>query len=180
MPAKKNTLIDVLASVQDCRSRQGRRFELRHVLAASILAMLCGARTLRAQEAWMQANRSRLNHRFGFGWASSPKKSGLATTLAGADPAQLAAAIGRLAGPAGAGQLACDGKVARGSKENFLSVFDGDSLLALDRIPFAQGQEGEALREWLASGAAKGRLVTADAAHFQKKLSTRPRRAEPA
>ena len=171
MPAKKGTLLEVLSRLPDGRHKRGRRFKLHHVLAASILAMLTGSNTLRSIELWMSSNRGRLNQRFGFGWKSTPSKSSLSNFFASVDQAAFASAIISLAGDRAEGPIACDGKCMRGEGQDFLSIFDTKTMLALERVAFSKGKEAEALRLWLQAGGAKGATATADAAHFQKRPS---------
>ena len=171
MPAKKGTLLDLLSHIPDGRHKRGRRFKLHHVLAASILAMLTGSNTLRSIELWMSSNRGRLNQRFGFGWKTTPSKSSLSNFFASVDQAAFATAVASLAGAESKGPIACDGKCMRGEGQDFLSIFDAETLRALERVAFSKGKEAETLRSWLEAGGAKGRTATADAAHFQKRPS---------
>ena len=132
--------------------------------------MLTGSNTLRSIELWMSTNRGRLNQRFGFGWKATPSKSSLSNLFASVDQAVFAQAILDLSADQAQGAIACDGKCMRGEGENFLSIFNSNTLMALERISFSKGKEIETLRLWLEAGGAKGSMATADAAHFQKKL----------
>lgn len=174
MPAKKGTLLDVLSRLPDGRAMRGRRYKQHHILACSILAMLAGSNTLRSIELWAASNRGRLNQRFGFGWKSTPSRSLLSRAFQSVDQAAFAKAVLELAGAQPEGTIACDGKCMRGHQQEFLSIFNSETLIALERLPFSKGKEVEALRLWLEAGGADGRMATADAAHFQKKLSKQP------
>lgn len=167
----EHPLLNSLSKIHDPRSLQGRSYQLHHVLAVAILAKLCGADSLRATAEWAASRKAELNRRLGIGWTRTPKKSGIANILALVDGVQLAEAISSASGQQ---TLHADGKVLRGESIGALSILGAAGHLCLARVAYGPGQEAKALREWIESGAAAEALVTADAAHAQKKHSKPP------
>lgn len=164
-----SSLLTALASVPDSRSGHGRRYKLHHLLFACILARMSGAHSLRDLAAWIQEHRIDFNLHFKFHWGKTPKKSALSNCFAQLDNTAFEKAVLSCATPSKSGAIAADGKVSRGEGKAFFSIFDTQTLNALQRIPFEAGHEGQTLSDWLESGAASGRMVSADALHFQKK-----------
>ena len=168
------TIVQALSLVDDSRSLRGRSYRLHFLLAACIAARSAGAQSLREISDWIDMNRQALRS-LGVLLTRTPKKSQLANIFAGLDLPSLCAALKASCLDSKRSQLAVDGKEARGSGESFFSVFDSETCEALARIPFGQGQEPQALLGLLRSGSLSGRMVSADAAHCQKKHS-KPRR----
>lgn len=170
------SLVDAFAGVPDARKSQGGSYRLPHVLSAVLLARLCGCDSLRSMAAWMAASKEDLNERLGFGWHRTPRKSGLAAILKTVDTDALASVL-TLTAKGGGDLVHADGKTLRGEGVCALSVFASTDRECLARIAFAPGKEADCLAAWLASGKARRRMVTGDAAHCQKKRSPRPPRA---
>jgi len=171
--ANLSTMISIseaFAGVADSRKSQGGSYKLPHVLCAVLLAKLCGCGSLRQIEAWMAEHRGFLNEQLGFGWRRTPKKSGLSFILASVDPQELA--LRASAQGAQSAPILADGKALRGEGALALSVFESATKECLARLPFTEGREPQTLIDWIESGAAGSRMVSADAAHAQKKPSS--------
>lgn len=140
-----------------------------------LLAKLCGATTLRGIEAWIGAHRRELNEALGQTWWKAPSPASLSILFRALDPQALDDALQSLgARAARSPQLCADGKCARGEGKMFFSIFDPQTEQALRRIPFGKGHEAKTFQEWLETGEAAQKMVSADAAHCQKKRLRSP------
>lgn len=170
------SILEAFAGIKDTRKSQGGSYKLPCVLAAILLARLCGCSSLRDIAAWIEGAKPQLNEHLGFNWTRTPKKSGLSAILKTVCPHALAKALAE-ASRSTLAPIHADGKALRGEAAMALSIFDSLSQECLARVAFEEGREAECLAAWISSGAAGSRMVTADAAHIQKKLFKRPRTA---
>ena len=65
-------LINFLSDVEDTRRRQGRRYELVHILTFSIFAVLSGADSYRKIHTFIDTHYDVLNDNFGLNWQKVP------------------------------------------------------------------------------------------------------------
>lgn len=176
-------LASFLFKVKDHRRKQGRRYELGHILLFSILAILSGATSYRKIQKFIVAHYETLDEIFDLAWERMPAHTTLRNIIqgtSGPDLEQSFRAYSALLAESEAQNqfIGCDGKVLRGSFDHFkdqqavqiLSVFVTDSQLILahqeiasktNEIPMAQ-----ALMEKLGLA---GYIFTFDALHCQQK-----------
>ncbi len=186
-------LLDLLTDVPDPRRGQGQLYKLPYVLLFSILAVVTGCNSYRGIVTFIDVHRHRLNAAFGLKWRRAPAHTAIRYILQGLDPAAVEAVFRRHAallqagcGTPGQGSIALDGKMLRGSFDNFhdraaaqvLSAFATDTALVLAHVEIAEkSNEIPAAQGLLAElGVAPGAIVTLDALHCQKNSSRSLRR----
>lgn len=69
------TLLEILSQIPDHRKDSGKRYQLKHILLFSILAMLSGATTYIDIETWIKAKYESLDKIFNLNWKRKPSKS---------------------------------------------------------------------------------------------------------
>jgi hypothetical protein len=186
-------LLTLLSDVPDPRRGQGQIYKLPFVLLFSILAIVTGCNSCRGIATFIDVHRHRLNATFGLTWRRAPAHTALRYILKGLDPVAVEAVFRRHAAllqaaraTPGQGSIALDGKTLRGSFDNFhdraaaqvLSAFATDTALVLAHVDIAEkSNEIPAAQALLAElGVASGAIVTLDALHCQKNISTSPPR----
>ncbi len=183
-------LLSLLATIPDPRRAEGKLYQLPHVLLFSIFAIISGANSYRGLRTYFRVHREKLNEAFGIHWKSAPAHTAIRYILHGLNGGDVekvfrehAANLNR--GPEGANTrvVAFDGKVLRGSFDNFLDAkakqvlgaFAVDTGLVLAHIEIDEKtNEIPAMQELLAQLGLAGHIATADAMHCQKKLSRKP------
>jgi pullulanase/glycogen debranching enzyme len=172
-----------LFKITDHRRKQGRRYELGHILLFTILAILSGADSYRKVQKFIVTHYDRLDEIFELNWKRMPAHTTIRDIIQGTSGTELEQSFRQysqvLAESDEAKQfIGCDGKVLRGSFDHFqdqkaiqiLSAFVSDSHLILaheeiaaktNEIPTAQ-----TLMEQLGLA---GYIFTFDALHCQKK-----------
>ena len=172
-----------LFKITDHRRKQGRRYELGHILLFTILAILSGADSYRKVQKFIVTHYDRLDEIFDLKWKRMPAHTTIRDIIQGTSGTELEQSFRQysqvLAESDEAKQfIGCDGKVLRGSFDHFqdqkaiqiLSAFVSDSHLILaheeiaaktNEIPTAQ-----TLMEQLGLA---GYIFTFDALHCQKK-----------
>ena len=186
-------LLDLLAEIPDPRRPQGQLYKLPYVLLFSILAIVTGCNSYRGIVTFIDVHRRKLNAACGLTWRRAPAHTAIRYILQGIDPAAVEAVFRRHAallqtarGTTGQGSIALDGKTLRGSFDNFrdraavqvLSAFATDTSLVLAHVDIAEkSNEIPAAQTLLAElGVAAGAIVTLDALHCQKNISTSPQK----
>jgi len=172
-----------LSKIKDHRRKQGKRYELEHILLFSILAILSGATSYRKIHKFIVAHYDTLDDIFELDWDRMPAHTTIRDIIQGTSGQELEQSFRQyseqLAQSEGQKQfIGCDGKVLRGSFDHFkdhkavqiLSAFVTNSRLILaheeiatktNEIPMAQ-----ALMEKLGLS---GYIFTCDALHCQQK-----------
>jgi predicted transposase YbfD/YdcC len=186
-----STLIEALEQVPDPRGRRGARYGLAFLLTASVMALLCGARSLLGLARWIRgADRQvleRLGLRPGARWAT-PADSTLGRAWRIVDADALDDALGTwLAAVLRAGQkptapedrqaagVSFDGKVMRGAAKagigqpHLVAAVDQATGVVLgQRAVDAKSNEITAFQAVLDTLEITGKIVTADALHTQR------------
>jgi predicted transposase YbfD/YdcC len=186
-----STLIQALERVPDPRGQRGTRYSLVFLLTASVVALLCGARSLLGLARWIRsADRQvleRLGLRPGARW-KAPADSTLGRTWRGVDADALDDALGHwLAAILAAGQhsaapqgppvagVSLDGKVMRGAAKagtdqpHLVAAVDQATGVVLgQRAVDVKRGEITAFYSVLDTLDLSGRIVTADALHTQR------------
>lgn len=183
------SFLGLLSEVPDPRRAQGQLYKLPHVLLFSILAIVTGCNSSRGIVTFIDVHRRRLNAAFGLKWRRAPAHTAIRYILQGLDPAAVEAVFRRHAAllqaaraTPGQGSIALDGKTLRGSFDNFrdraaaqvLSAFATDTALVLAHVDIAEkSNEIPAAQTLLAElGVLDGTIVTLDALHCQKNISS--------
>ena len=174
-----DTLLSLLAAVQDPRRAEGKLYKLPYVLLFSILAVVSGANSYRGIVTFIRVHRSRLNDAFGLEWKRAPTHTAIRYILQGLDPDSVEQAFRRHAAglqPVGnkAAQrvIALDGKALKGSFDHFkdrkaaqvLHAFDTGSNLLLAHLDISEkSNEIPAVQKLLTELGLAHHIVTLDA-----------------
>jgi len=113
-----------LFKIKDHGHKQGRGYELGHILLFSILAILSGADSYRKVEKFIVAHYDTLNENFDLNWKRMPGHTSIRDIIQGASGPELEQSFGQysqgLAERESEKQvIGCDGKVLRGSFDHF-------------------------------------------------------------
>jgi hypothetical protein len=180
-----------LFKVKDHRRKQGRRYELGHILLFTVLATLSGADSYRKVQKFIVAHYDTLNETFDLNWKRMPAHTSLRDIIQGTSGAELEQSFRQYSAVL-AGQdeqyqfIGCDGKVLRGSFDRFqdqkavqiLSAFAGDSQIILAHEEIAtKTNEIPTAQMLLEELGLSGYIFTFDALHCQKKRCKRRKRA---
>jgi hypothetical protein len=180
-------LIGLLSEIPDPRRAEGKLYKLAYVLLFSILAAVTGGNSYRSIETFITVHRKRLNDAFGLKWKRAPAHTAIRYILQRLDPKDVEDifrrhAAGLVDGASGASgrTVALDGKVLRGSFDNFrdrkaaqvLHAFDTGSGLVLAHIDIDEkSNEIPAVQQLLGELNVAQSTITLDALHWQKKPS---------
>jgi hypothetical protein len=175
---KKGGLIDVLRTVQDQRSRQGRRHSQISVLGISTCAMLSGARSFSAISEWSNNLSSKQLRRMRCRRGKPPSESTIERVLQKIDAEEFDTKINdwlfRVTNASGKG-LAVDGKTLRGSHDgNKKPIHLLSALLHEEKVVIAQRNvesktnEITQFKPLLQNLPLEGMVVTADPMHCQR------------
>lgn len=184
------SLLEALSSVPDPRSRRGRRHPLSAVLALVSVATMCGCRSIYAALQWARDHGQDMAEQLGLARHGIPTDGMMSNLLRRLDTAAFEAALARWAAswPADAlssdpdhlEPVAIDGKTLRGVRGHavpgvhLLSAYATRLGLVLNQVPAgankAEGGEITAAPLLLAGLVLKGKLITGDAIHAQRKL----------
>lgn len=172
-----------LFKIKDHRRKQGRQYELGHILLFSILAILSGADSYRKIHKFIVAHYHTLNEIFGLDWKRMPVHTTIRNIIQGTSGAELEQGFREysevLAKSDGEKQfIGCDGKVLRGSFDHFkdqkaiqvLSAFVSNNhiILAHEEIATKTNEIPTAQRLMQELGLS-GYIFTFDALHCQEK-----------
>lgn len=185
--------VALLADIEDPRRAEGKLYRLPHVVLFAILAVVAGANSYRTIHSFIDVHLVRLREVFGLTWRKASAYMTIRGILRQLDAASVEAAFRRHAAALNAaakieGQrhVAIDGKALRHSFDNFhdrraahlLSAFASDTALVLAHLDcHDKSNEIPAVQALLGTLGLTGAVVTVDAMHCQKKLSSRPPQA---
>jgi hypothetical protein len=171
-----------LFRIKDHRRQQGRRYELGHILLFTILAILSGANSYRKVQKFMVSHYDLLNEIFELDWKRMPAYTSVRDIIQGTCGAELEQSFRHYSqllveSDAQKQFISCDGKVLRGSLDQFqdqkavqiLSAFVSQSqiILAHEEIATKTNEIPTAQRLMVALGLS-GYIFTFDALHCQK------------
>lgn len=172
-----------LFRIKDHRRKQGRRYELGHILLFSIFAILSGATSYRRIHAFIQRHYETLDEVFGLHWKRIPAHTTLREIIQGTNSAEMEVAFRQYSATLSESQgarkvVTLDGKVLRGSFDHFqdqkaiqiLSAFAIDSqiILAHEEIP-EKANEIPTAQDLMLKLGLSGCIFTFDAFHCQEK-----------
>jgi predicted transposase YbfD/YdcC len=172
-----------LFKVKDHRRKQGRRYELGHILLFSILAILSGADSYRKIQRFMVVHYDTLDAIFDLNWDRVPAHTTLRDIIQGTSGSDLEQSFRQysrvLAESAGEKRfISCDGKVLRGSFDHFkdqkatqiLSAFLSQSQIILAHEEIARKtNEIPTAQTLMTALGLSGYIFTFDALHCQEK-----------
>ncbi len=174
-----------LFKIKDHRRKQGRRYQLGHILLFTILAILSGADSYRKVQKFIVAHYDKLNEIFNLNWKRMPAHTTIRDIIQGTSGPELEQSFRQysqvLAEKDDQKQfIGCDGKVLRGSFDHFkdqkavqiLSAFVSNShiILAHEEIATKTNEIPTAQRLMEELGLA-AYIFTFDALHCQKNTS---------
>ncbi len=172
-----------LAKIKDHRRRQGRRYELEHILLFSILAILSGADSYRKIQKFIVTHYDILNKMFKLNWKRMPAHTTVRDIIHGTTGSELEQCFRQYSALLSESDnsrrfISCDGKVLRGSFDHFkdrkavqvLSAFLSDShiILAHEEIA-AKTNEIPTAQNLIEALGLTGCIFTFDALHCQEK-----------
>jgi predicted transposase YbfD/YdcC len=172
-----------LSKITDHRRKQGRRYELEHILLFSILAILSGATSYRKIERFMAAHYDTLNELFDLDWDRIPTHTTIRNIIQGTSGTEVEKSFRgysqELAKSDSEKQfIGCDGKVLRGSFDHFndqkavqvLSAFVANSRLILAHEEIAtKTNEIPTAHRLMEELGLSSYIFTFDALHCQEK-----------
>ena len=177
---QRESLLEALGRVPDPRCRRGQRYELATVLALSVCAMACGARSLYAIAQWGRDHRALVCAALGIKRLTTPDSSTLHRIFRRMDVGAFESVLGHWLSVRGlqAGEgVALDGKTLRGihgeelAGVHLVAAFTHDSGIVLAQEPApGKGQELAAVKAVLARLDLQGHVVTGDALLAQRGL----------
>jgi hypothetical protein len=184
------SFVALLAEIEDPRRAEGKLYRLPHVVLFAILAIVAGANSYRTIHSFIDVHLTELRDAFGVKWRNAPAYTTIRGILQQLDPVSVevafrrhAAALNDAAQVEGQRHVAVDGKTLRRSFDNFhdrraahmLSAFASDTALVLAHLDCDEkSNEIPAVQSLLGVLGLTGAVVTVDAMHCQKKLSSKP------
>lgn len=169
--------------VTDKRRKQGKRYDLGNVLLLSVFAILSGATSYRKIHVFIDIHFQNLQELFSINWKKTPAYTTIRAILQGVDSTSLENVFRRYSqelpsfSESNRRVIACDGKVLRGSFDNFqdkraaqlLSVFCTESRIILAHAEIAEKtNEIPAFQELIKKLDLCGVVFTGDAMDCQK------------
>ena len=176
-----------LFKVKDHRRKQGRRYELGHILLFTVLGILSGADSYRKVQKFIVVHYDSLNETFDLNWKRLPAHTSIRDIIQGTSGAELEQSFrqysaGLVEQTEGERFVGCDGKVLRGSFDGFqdqkaaqiLSAFVSDRqiILAHEEIA-AKTNEIPTAQRLMTELGLTGYIFTFDALHCQKNVADR-------
>ena len=179
-------ILTFLDDLQDHRRAQGRRYELKHIILFSIMAILSNAKSYRQISSFIITHYKTLKEEFKLEWKKCPAYTTVRNIIQGVDPKEIEACfraytqslINMDIANIDMG-IAVDGKVLRGSFDNFedkkaiqvLSFFETEQglILAHEKIG-EKTNEIPVFQRLIKELELENAVYTLDALHCQKKL----------
>ena len=176
-------ILDFLKEIPDHRDREGRMYDLPHVLLFTILAILSNAKNYKDVWRFIKTHFEKLKETFSLKWRQAPDYTTVRNILIGVIPEKLEETFRKhsvlLEEGSFEGKHICfDGKTLRGSFQNLknkkaiqlFEIFSACDKIVLGHIPIEEkDHEIPVMQELLASLPLAGSVVTIDALHCQKK-----------
>ena len=171
-----------LFKIPDHRRKQGRRYELGHILLFTILAILSGANSYRKVQKFIVAHYETLDEIFDLDWKRMPAHTTIRDIIQGTSGTELEQSFRQYSQVLAESDeekqfIGCDGKVLRGSFNHFqdqkavqiLSAFASNSRIILAHEEIAtKTNEIPTAQRLMAELGLSGYIFTFDALHCQK------------
>lgn len=175
-------LSSFLFKVADHRRKQGRQYQLGHILLLSILAIMSGADSYRKVHAFIEEHYAILNETFGLNWKKKPAHTTIRYIIRGISSNEIEKSFREYSAELAVTTdhkrlVSFDGKVLRGSFDHFkdqkaiqvLSAFLTDSEIILAHEEIAEKtNEIPTAQELIRTLGLSGCLFTFDALHCQE------------
>ncbi len=172
-----------LFKIKDHRRKQGRRYELGHILFFSILAILSGADSYRKIQKFIETHYDNLNKMFKLNWKKMPAHTTVRNIIQSTSGTELEKCFRQYSATLSEnnGQnrfISCDGKVLRGSFDHFkdrkavqiLSAFlSGSNIILAHEDIATKTNEIPTAQSLLKVLGLSGFIFTFDALHCQEK-----------
>lgn len=172
-----------LFKIKDHRRKQGRRYELGHILLFSIFAILSGATSYRKVHAFIKSNYQTLDEAFSLNWKRLPAHTTVRKIIQGTSSVEIEESFRQYSASlvkeeADKRFVTFDGKVLRGSFDHFqdqkavqiLSAFVTDSQIILAHEEIAKKtNEIPTAQDLMVKLGISGCIFTFDAIHCQEK-----------
>lgn len=175
-----------LDDLKDHRRAQGLRYELKHIILFSIMAMLSNAKSYRQISSFIKVHYKTLDKDFCLNWKRPPSYSTVRNIIQGTDSDGLercfrsySQSLSKHGNVNTETSIAVDGKVLRGSYDNFedrkavqvLSFFGTcQRLILAHEVIEEKTNEIPVFQRLLTELQLEGIVYTLDALHCQKKL----------
>ena len=185
-------LFTIFQQIPDHRRREGRRYDLAHLLLFAVLAIASGADSYRKIETFIKVRFPTLKKLFGLSWKRPTGYTTIRNMIQGTDPKALESAFRTHANtlkeldPTVYQLVGLDGKTVRGSFDHFndqkaIQVFSAflttqQIILGHEMIPNKKTNEIPVAQRLIKDLGLEGCLLTADALHCQKKRYKQPRK----
>ncbi len=166
-----------LSKIKDHRRKQGKRYELEHILLFSILAILSGADSYRKIHKFIVAHYDTLDEIFDLNWKRMPSHTTIRNIIQGTSKTELEKSFRKYSkelvkNDSGKQFIGCDGKVLRGSFDHFndQSAFlnEGHLILAHEEIA-TKTNEIPMAQKLMEELGLSGYIYTFDALNCQEK-----------
>lgn len=177
-------LLVYLKELTDLRRGQGQQYQIHYIILFSIYAILCGSKSYRDIERFINTHFFKLDELYNMGWTRAPSYSTIRNIIHGQNKDILEHVFRRYTkGLKESKQLkglkvvAIDGKTLRGSFDkledkkalHLLSIFDAGQNLILGHYETEEkSNEIPALINFLEEIDISGYIITLDAMHCQK------------
>jgi hypothetical protein len=173
-------LLDYLKELTDSRRGQGQQYQIHYILLFSIYAILCGGKSYRNIESFINAHFYKLDEIYDMGWVRPPDHTTIRNIFLRLNKDVLEHVFRRYTNNIKKCKSKCiaiDGKTLRGSFDNLqnkkalhlLSVFDTGSDLILGHYETEEkSNEIPAVVNFLKEIGLTGYIITLDAMHCQK------------
>ena len=172
-----------LFKIRDHRRKQGRRYQLGHILLFSILAILSGADSYRKIQSFIDNHYDDLNEIFVLNWKRIPAHTTIRDIIQGTCASELEERFRQYSAHLSERNgekhfIACDGKVLRGSFDHFkdqkaiqiLSAFlSGSNIILAHEEIEAKTNEIPTAQDLMSKLGLSGYIFTFDAIHCQEK-----------
>jgi predicted transposase YbfD/YdcC len=176
-------LTSFLSKIKDHRRKQGRRYELEHILLFSILAILSGATSYRQIQAFIANHYETLDALFDLGWKGLPAHTTIRQIIRDTSATELEASFREYSAQLSENKadqrfVAFDGKVLRGSFDHFndqkaiqiLSAFvTGEQIILAHEDIEVKTNEIPSAHDLMQRLGLSGCIFTFDALHCQEK-----------
>ena len=181
-------ILTFLDNLKDHRRSQGLRYELKHIILFSIMAILSNAKSYRQISSFIKMHYKTLDKDFALNWKSPPSYSTVRNIIQATDSKELESCFRSYSQVLSNKNtinadvsIAVDGKVLRGSYDHFedkkaiqvLSFFEtGQGLILAHETIEEKTNEIPVFQRLITELGLEGVVYTLDALHCQKKLLT--------
>lgn len=170
-------IIEELGEISDPRRGQGQKFDMKHTVFFTLLALISGAKGYVDIHRFVETHFKVLKKRFKLKWKKSPCKNAIINILEKVDTEELEEILINMKKPKKGEFIAVDGKALKGSIDHaengvvkqLLKVFSHKNKLVLAQTGIdKKTNEIPVFQELVGKLDLKGKIFTMDAMHCQK------------